>query len=282
MRPQFVRLLVAVLPAATCWGIGHRCPAATGAPATRTSPPSTRPAAVDLDAKVVVSDHQRLLRAAAYWMQPGPNGGRDKLSEDQSVKVIAAQRRVRDKYNAQAVKPTAAQRGQINEELARDVLATMTPAQVAEANAAVEAAIPTVRQDRERQSASHLHVIGLGILLYQQDHQQHYPPDLASLVREEQLPLADLTCPGTAHVAPANAAKMSVDAKAAWAAANCDYTYIRPASTLPGADLVICYETADDHEGRGTAVLYGDGRGVFLPTDQAERQIEAAKSVSAK
>jgi hypothetical protein len=91
--------------------------------------------------------------------------------------------------------------------------------------------------------------IGLGLTLYANDHQGHYPPDLGALVKTEQFPVDNFLRPqhvlfpfGFRHP-PANVAQMSPDGQAKWVDENADYLYLGANMTSnTDADQIVAYE----------------------------------------
>ncbi len=117
--------------------------------------------------------------------------------------------------------------------------------------------LPSLNRARETANrakcASNMHQIGLGLLLYQQDHNQAYPPDLATLWQSEQLSGSVFVCPSSNDTPAASPAQLT-------AGGHLSYVYVPPADgTTPGALTPVLYENGADHGGDGTNILFGDG-----------------------
>ena len=110
--------------------------------------------------------------------------------------------------------------------------------------------LPSLNRARETanriKSASNLRQIGQGLLLYSNENQNKYPPDLATLLRTEDMTPAVLDSPL---------------GEAAGQAAGWDYVYLfHPGlNNTAGADVILAYDAAAWEGGEGTNVLYGDG-----------------------
>ena len=122
--------------------------------------------------------------------------------------------------------------------------------------------LPSLNRAREvanrAKCASNMHQIGLGILLYQQDHQQQYPPDLATLWQTEQLSGPVFVCPSSNDTPAASPAQLT-------SGGHLSYVYLPPApNTVPNANAPVLYENGADHGNDGTNVLFGDGHVSWL------------------
>lgn len=134
--------------------------------------------------------------------------------------------------------------------------------------------------------ASNLKQIGIAILLYQQDHQQSFPPDLGALQVTEAIQTSVFFSPSTKYTLPEYATGREITAQqldqlGAWVTANSDFGYVRPATNLPDANAVLCYEKGDYHGGDGTDILYGDGKVWRVPAAEARQQIDKARQAAA-
>ena len=135
--------------------------------------------------------------------------------------------------------------------------------------------LPSLNRSREQanrvRDMSNLRQIGQGILLYSNDHQGNYPPDLGTLVKTEDLTAMVFVCP-SANTRPPGG--MTPDQSADWVNANSDYIYIG-ANLKQGADptLVVCYEKDDDWGGAGMNLLFADGHVEFMQLEAAHQAI---------
>jgi hypothetical protein len=110
-------------------------------------------------------------------------------------------------------------------------------------------------------SASRLHQIGLGILLYQADHAGRYPDSLDRLVDTEKMKPEVILCPAKNRL-------------------QIPYVYLGwPRPDDPDATMIVAYTPLAYHDGEGVDALYGDGHGEWLwpadlQRDLAKRQAE--------
>ena len=166
----------------------------------------------------------------------------------------------------------------------------------------VAAAVVTLLPARQRinrwECAKNLGSIGQSILLYTNDHEHNFPPDLGTLASAENIAPAVFICPASGNSAPEN---LAPDQLVDWVNANSDYLYIgapiRDASsfdpktnqeTLAFEDkddptvrwdsaqsrrLVLAYEKDQDHGGTDVNVLFADGRVEWMTLDAAHNAI---------
>ena len=141
------------------------------------------------------------------------------------------------------------------------------------------------------QCASNLHQIGLGILLFQQDHGGHYPASLAELISAVQVGPEVLVCPSandTPAVLPPPPPGQTEPTTQAVAAAlavpgHVSYVYFGHADWTDAVippDAIIAAEPPSHHGGDGSTVLYGDGHADWQPTPRAARLIAAAAATT--
>ena len=143
--------------------------------------------------------------------------------------------------------------------------------------------LPSLNKARETANrakcASNEHQMGLGLLLYANDHNGKLPDDLGTLVKEEQLTPAVFVCPGGNTQVPANALTMTPDEQAKWVNEHADYIYLGKGfrEDQMAADRVVIYEKDGAHGGDGMNLLYGDGHAEWQRRDVAMQQIQAAQ-----
>src|SRR5206468_445311 len=93
----------------------------------------------------------------------------------------------------------------------------------------VSVLLPSLSRARETANrvkcASNMRQIGQGMLLYANEHKGDYPPDLATLAREEDMAPGMFICPSGSKSAPAGAADFTKDQFADWVVKNSDYIY---------------------------------------------------------
>ena len=137
--------------------------------------------------------------------------------------------------------------------------------------------LPSLNRARETANrvkcASNLRQIGQAILLYSNEHQGKYPPDLATLIKTEDITAQSFVCPDTGKSPPPN---MQPDQAAAWVNENSDYTYKGANMTMQQMDpqAVVCYERDADHGGDGMKILFGDGHVEFMTLPLAHQMIQ--------
>ena len=135
------------------------------------------------------------------------------------------------------------------------------------------------------------HLIGLCILLYQQDHGGHYPESLAAILSAEQVGPEVLVCPDSTDnpavlppPPPGEDRPTTRQATVALAVpGHVSYVYCgHPDWTdanVP-ADAVVLYEPLADHGGFGCNMLFGDGHADWEPAPRATRLIAAASATT--
>jgi len=139
--------------------------------------------------------------------------------------------------------------------------------------------LPALNRSREMAKrvacASNLRQIGQGILMYADNHQGNYPPDLGTLVKTGNLTAMFFVCPSANTHPPGG---MTADQSADWVNANSDYIYI--GANLKTGDpkvvpstTVVCYEKDDNHGGNGMNLLFADGHVEFMQLEPAHQAI---------
>ncbi len=138
--------------------------------------------------------------------------------------------------------------------------------------------------------ASNEHQLGLGILLYQQDHGGHYPDSLAAILSAEQIGADVMICPDSndipATLPPPPAGEDRPTTRQAAAAlavpGHLSYVYVGHAdwtdANVP-ADAVVIYEPIANHGG-GSNMLFGDGHAQFVDARRAAKLIAAASATT--
>jgi prepilin-type processing-associated H-X9-DG protein len=123
--------------------------------------------------------------------------------------------------------------------------------------------LPSLNKARETANrakcASNMHQIGLAILLYQNENRQEYPPDLTTLVKNEQLAFPVFVCPSSNDTPATTLAELETGG-------HCSYKYLYPGpgSQNVGSTTAVLYENSSDHMNDGTNILFGDGHVEWL------------------
>jgi hypothetical protein len=120
--------------------------------------------------------------------------------------------------------------------------------------------------------AENLQYIRDALLFYANDHRGEFPADLGTLVAEVDVDLERLLCPNSGGPVLKRAG-MSSKALADWMNANGDYRMVPGSNASADATTVILHENDRNEFGEGINVLFGDGRCVFLPLDEAHTAI---------
>jgi prepilin-type processing-associated H-X9-DG protein len=129
---------------------------------------------------------------------------------------------------------------------------------------AVSILLPSLNRARETANrvkcASNERQIGQAILLYSNDNRGKYPPDLAALIKTQDITVNEFICPSSDNAVPPEVAAGDINAKAAWVNAHSSYVYVgKGMNNAAGADTVVLYEKTDDHDKDGVNILWGDG-----------------------
>jgi len=152
-------------------------------------------------------------------------------------------------------------------------------ASIGVAAVSVSVLLPSLSRAREQANrikcASNERQIGQAILLYTNDHNNKYPPDLGSLLVEDISPIVFI-CPDTNTRAPANIAHMTQEQQAQWVNEHSDYIYVGKDLTSDKAtgETVVLYEKPGNHGEDGMNMLFGDGHVEFDRMPDAQRAIE--------
>jgi prepilin-type processing-associated H-X9-DG protein len=140
--------------------------------------------------------------------------------------------------------------------------------------------LPAMNKAREQamraKSANNLRQIGVAGLNYAIAHNKKFPPNLAVLVQEQELPATIFINPRTGHPMPPPDVKSPRDV-AAWVKENSDYLYVgsgKPVDSPP--DTIIAYEKPDQLT-EGLNILYADGHIEWQAMPEAIRMIQKEK-----
>jgi prepilin-type processing-associated H-X9-DG protein len=145
------------------------------------------------------------------------------------------------------------------------LLATETSVVVAQQAMVVSILLPALNAAKERanrvQCASNLKQIGIGVMLYANDHRGRFPPDLGTLVTDADLGWEAFVCPSSAGAAPPGDVRNNPQQLNAWANEHAHYVY-RGANLHPGVDAntVLAHDLRHNHEEEGINILFADGR----------------------
>ena len=137
--------------------------------------------------------------------------------------------------------------------------------------------LPALNRARETANrvkcASNERQIGLALLMYANEHNQKYPPDLGTLVKAEDLNPAVFVCPDSHTEVPPG---LTHDQQADWTNVHADYIYLGNGlgNGVP-AEQILVYEKPGAHSGQGMNLLYGDGHVEWQNTGEAMREIDA-------
>jgi prepilin-type processing-associated H-X9-DG protein len=142
----------------------------------------------------------------------------------------------------------------------------------------VSITLPALNRSRETANrvkcASNERQIGQAILLYANDHQGSYPPDLGTLIKTEDITAQVFICPsGDTKVPPG---LNTPDQIAQWVNDHADYIYVGKGmmmTTSKPTDIVV-YEKPDSHNGDGMNILFGDGHVEFQRMSEAKKLID--------
>jgi prepilin-type processing-associated H-X9-DG protein len=140
--------------------------------------------------------------------------------------------------------------------------------------------LPALNRAREQatrvRSASNLRQIGLGAIMYANNHNGKFPPDLGAMAQEQEMSAAVFVSPRTSHPMPPPDVKSPKDV-AAWVKDNSDYAYVGAGknATAP-PDVVIAYEKPDEVT-EGINILFADGHVEWQIMSEATKTIPNAK-----
>jgi prepilin-type processing-associated H-X9-DG protein len=140
--------------------------------------------------------------------------------------------------------------------------------------------MPSVSRARETanrvKSGSNLRQIGQGVMLYANDHKGSNPPDLGTLLKEEELTPEVFIAPQTEKMVPPDVRTMTREQQAAWVEQNADYVYLGKGKSAfkMKPDEVLAHEKLEVGRGQGVNVLFGDGHVEWMPVPAAQQVLQ--------
>jgi prepilin-type processing-associated H-X9-DG protein len=147
--------------------------------------------------------------------------------------------------------------------------------------AALAVMLPALSRARESanrvKSMSNLRQIGQGVLLYSNDHNGKAPPDLGTILKDEELGPEVFIAPQTSKSVPPGVREMTRDQQAAWVQQNADYVYLGAGKQVLSIkpDEPLAYEKFQVGRGQGINILYGDGHVEWVNLAEAQRILGA-------
>jgi prepilin-type processing-associated H-X9-DG protein len=139
--------------------------------------------------------------------------------------------------------------------------------------------LPSLNRAREQanrvKSASNLRQIGLAAMMYANDHQGQFPPDLATMVKKEDLTPSVFINPRTDTTPPPAG---NADANAEWVEEHSDYVWLGKGKNANKVtpQTWLAHEKLEGNND-GINVLFGDGHVEFMTIPEAQQGIERAK-----
>jgi hypothetical protein len=120
--------------------------------------------------------------------------------------------------------------------------------------------------------ANHLRQLGLAAIMSANQRRGNFPDDLQTIYTENDLGPSMLFCPTTMPSVQYNATTQQ--AVSAIRAGQASYIYLGKGLRADGpADLILMYESPDDHDGDGINVLFMDDHVEWLNADEAKKLI---------
>jgi prepilin-type processing-associated H-X9-DG protein len=143
-------------------------------------------------------------------------------------------------------------------------------------------AMPAVQKAQQNASrvkcASNMRQIAQAMLLYSNDNQGNYPPDLGTLVTTQDIEPIAFLCPDSNRKLPGNWGNMDNDKKLAWINANSDYVYVGAGKTnATPADEILVYEKDRNHKHQGMNMVFADGHVEWQSMEDAKERIAKQK-----
>jgi prepilin-type processing-associated H-X9-DG protein len=138
--------------------------------------------------------------------------------------------------------------------------------------------LPALNKARETANrvkcAANMKQIGLGIQLYSNENRGKFPPDLGTLITNEDMTAEVFVCPSGDTSDPRLLGLKPQDA-AKWANEHSDYVYLgKGMDARVGANVILLYEKPDAHGGQGMNMLFGDGHVEFQMMPSAMKMIK--------
>jgi hypothetical protein len=145
--------------------------------------------------------------------------------------------------------------------------------------------LPALSRARETanrvKSASQLRQIAVGCMLYANEHNGAFPPDLGTVLQTQEVGIDMFVSPLSGQEIPPEVRAMTRDQQAQWVNAHSDYVYLgKGKKNTMRADEPFAYEKLEIGQQRsrsGTNMLYGDGHIEWIPLSEAQRQIGEPK-----
>lgn len=129
--------------------------------------------------------------------------------------------------------------------------------------------LPSLNRARETanrvKSASNLRQIGMACMLYANEHDHKYPPDMGTLLKTEDITIDVFLSPRTSTSIPASVKSGDVDAMTKWVDASGDFKYLGAGlSDSAAPEVVLAHERLDRKLADGINVLFADGHVEFI------------------
>jgi hypothetical protein len=128
--------------------------------------------------------------------------------------------------------------------------------------------------------AANLKDIGKGLLLYANEHNGAYPPDLGILARDEDMIPGTFICPAVGKVA-LSGPNLTSQEIGDWVNANTDYHYICGFNNSVGSETAIAFDKETNEYGDGMNILFGDIHVEFMYLETARPVIERSVALAA-
>ena len=141
--------------------------------------------------------------------------------------------------------------------------------------------LPSLNRARETANrvkcASNLRQLGQAAMLYANENNGQFPPDMQTLVQysinDAGVEARTFVCPSGEHFdAGAHAAHMQPDGAVAWTVEHTDYVYVAGLDHRAGFEKVLIYERPGPHDKDGINALFADGHVEFLVMPMAQRK----------
>lgn len=148
--------------------------------------------------------------------------------------------------------------------------------------------LPSLGRQREPSNrvkcASNVRQIGQAIAIYANDHGGQFPPDLQTVLENEDVTASVFTCPSSNDTPAPTAATTQATAAGLLQPGHLSYLYLGKGLTdqSAGVDTVILYEPLANHASAGMNVLFGDFHVEWLPAAEAGiilKQVAAKRAI---